>query len=232
MKDRNLEEQLAEKLGSRSIAPSQEAWERIARNRQQGKDSREKKKKKIFLYYAAAAAACLLFGSFAYFMMGADNDSITGPTMVNSDKEDVLKEAETPLTAPVNELPLKGDRKEPLFYEHINPVIDIASVNQQQSTLVTDEKHLAIKENQQEIVAAVMPVTKALTKDELYKAEVDYLLKNAIKEVAADKHLSNPTDNTALLKEVETEMDEYYREKAMSIFSLKHKTIRVVVKDQ
>jgi len=231
MKDRNLEEQLAEKLGSRSIAPSQEAWERIARNRQLGKDSREKVKKKIFLYYAAAAVACLLFGGFAYFMMGVDNDIITGPTMVNSDSEGILKKTGTPEAAPVNELPLEGGQINALSFKQTKPAIDVVTTNQQQSTLVTDEKHLAIKENQQEIVATVMPVVKAHTKDELYKAEVDYLLKNAIKEVAADKHLSKPTDNTALLKEVETEMDEYYRDKAMNIFSLKNKKIRFAVKE-
>jgi hypothetical protein len=180
MKDRNLEEQLAEKLGNRSIAPSQQAWERIARNRQQGKDNRQEKKKKTFLYYAVAAVACLFFGGFVYLMKGSDNETITGPTMVDSGKGDTRKEANDHITVSVNELPLGGDKSGAISYESIKSPIAVAGTYRQQeeTALGTDGKHSGLKENLQEIAAVSLPVIKAPTKEELYEAEVKYLLKN------------------------------------------------------
>ncbi len=93
-------------------------------------------------------------------------------------------------------------------------------------------KNLQIDESLTKVNVAALQRIQKLTKEDLYEQEVDYLLKNAVKEIATDKLLTAPTDDTALLKEVEAEMNDYYREKAMRIFSLQNKTIRIAVKDK
>jgi hypothetical protein len=58
-------------------------------------------------------------------------------------------------------------------------------------------------------------------------------LLSAQKQIALERLKSNPntTDQTALLKEAETEVDVSFREKALNIFKHKFKTIRIAIKD-
>ncbi|MGK4567560.1 hypothetical protein [Flavobacterium sp. 3HN19-14] len=60
MASNNFEEQLQRKLNQRAIAPTGNAWERIAYNRQ----IQVKKKRKAIIYWVAAAAI-IAFGSFS-----------------------------------------------------------------------------------------------------------------------------------------------------------------------
>lgn len=234
MKDRNnnLEQQLADKLGNRSIAPSGEAWERIARNREQGRY--KKKKKRAYLYYAASVILLLLFGSY-FFMAESNTVSIdTAPQIVNSGGVEKKERTGETVKEPEYTLPLKH-REAVLAYKinrEQNAGADLANATRGKVQMITESyKSTEIRENLPEADIASIQAVKALSKDELYKAEVDYLLKNAVKDMAVDKHLNTRTNDAALLKEVEGEMNEYYREKAMSIFSLKNKKIRFAVKN-
>jgi len=228
MKDNsNLEQQLSDKLGNRSIAPTGQAWERIARNREQGKD--KKKKKRIYLYYAASIAVMMLFGG--YFFATVNNDVESGPQVVTSKSIEKTARAEEAVAIP--EFALPGQKAEIAVAHTITKQqSDVVNLPREEVNLIAESyRNLQVNESLPPTNVAVLPEVKTITKDKLYDQEVDYLLKNAFKQVAADKQLSKPTDNTALLKEVEAEMDEYYRDKAMSIFSLKNKKIRFAVKD-
>lgn len=230
MKDKNLEQQLADKLGNRSIAPSDQAWERIARNRQQGKQ-KQTNKKRMFAYYAAACLLLMLCG--AYFLLSNTNEEIvTQPQVVSTDSHEnggaVVEESfAVPETIIVSRQPIR-----PVAYNGNAAQADLPPVNEQEVAIaVQSYSQPQPNGNAQQLAVAILPQATTVTKDRLYEDEVDYLLKNAIKEVAADKQFSKTTDNTALLKEVEAEMDEYYRDKAMSIFALKNKKIRFAVKE-
>ncbi|PZR07790.1 MAG: hypothetical protein DI539_23260 [Flavobacterium psychrophilum] len=230
MKDKNLEQQLADKLGNRSITPSDQAWERIARNRQQGKQ-KQTNKKRMFAYYAAACLLLMFCG--AYFLVSNTNEEIvTQPQVVISDSHEkgdaVVEESfASPETVAVSGQPIR-----PVAYNGNEAQADLDPVNKKEVAIaIQSYSQPQPYGNGQQLAVAVLPQVKTVTKDRLYDEEVDYLLKNAIKEVAADKQFSKTTDNTALLKEVEAEMDEYYRDKAMSIFALKNKKIRFAVKE-
>lgn len=227
MKDRkNLEQQLADKLGNRSIAPGGEAWERIAHNRQQGKD--KKKKKRIVMYYAASVVLLLLFGS--YFFISNTTEVITNPQVVHSDKTEDAVDVNASVAVP--ETVLVPGQTEAMATNDVEMKIALPNGYSDEAIMVSEPyAPVQVKESLPPASVAVLPNVKVTNKEELYEKEADYLLKNAIKEVAADKLLSNPTNDAALLNEVEAEMDDYYREKAMSIFSLKNKKIRFAVKD-
>lgn len=228
MKDNNnLEQQLADKLGNRSIAPGGQAWERIARNREQGKD--KKKKKRIYLYYAASIVAAVLVGS--YFFATVNNNIEAGPQVVTLESIEKTEKIEDAVDVP--EFVLPGQKSETsVAYKVTESKQDIVNRPKEEVKMIAESyKNLQVNGSLPQTSVAVLPEVKSITRDKLYDQEVDYLLKNAFKEVAADKQLSKPTDNTALLQEVEAEMDEYYRDKAMSIFSLKNKKIRIAVRE-
>lgn len=232
MKDRNLEQQLADKLGNRSITPSAKAWDRIANNRQQGKT--QKKKKKVFAYYAAAAVFFLLASGYVFLMQNKTDIIITEPQVVNGGeiKAPVLPSEEVVISKSI-------EIKETEAVAYKEPEV---SVKKQSVEVVAEKQEMASVANQEVVMKKKQPefnlhvepieALVSIEEDKFYEQETDMLLKEAVKDVAANKNLSNTTNDTALLKEVEAEMDEYYREKAMSIFSLKHKTIRIAVKDK
>ncbi|WP_417354096.1 hypothetical protein [Flavobacterium sp.] len=230
MKDRNLEQQLADKLGNRSITPSAKAWERIAHNRQQGKT--QKKKKRVFVYYRAAAVFFLLASGYIFIMQNKTDIIITEPQVVGSDE---VTAPVLPLEEPVVTKSVEIKHPEVVAYKELEiKKQSYKVVTEKQEVVSVADSEALIEGKQPEFNLHVEPIEElvAIDEAEFYEQETDMLLKEAVKDVAANKNLSNTTNDTALLKEVEAEMDEYYREKAMSIFSLKHKTIRIAVKDK
>ncbi|MHA3786990.1 hypothetical protein ACX0HA_02170 [Flavobacterium hauense] len=226
MKDRNnLEQQLADKLGNRSITPSGQAWDRIVRNREQGKD--KKKKKRTYIYYAASIVLLMLFGSY-YFMLENNNDVKVKPQIVTTGAQNETFDVITPDAEPeTGVLPKQMEIATSYEVERYTG----SDIRKDEVATITGAYNEVEPAESPTLAGVTLQEKRVLTKEQLYEQEVDYLLKNAVKDVAADKILSKPTDNTALLKEVEGEMNEYYREKAMSIFSLKNKKIRFAVKD-
>jgi hypothetical protein len=225
MKKYNIEQQLAEKLGQQSITPSADAWERIAHNRRQQKTG----KKKPFGYYAAAVAACLILGGGLFFMK---DDSSTLPVA-----EPVVVHAEKAGNTPPNTLP----RKQPTEVIEAVAISETVSVSTKKGQVAKQEipmekaAELALPKagvqiNSGDLTPAVAVITQPLPLSK--ENEAEQLLANAYKKIGVQKQLAQPTNDTALLKEVEAEMNDYYRDKAMRFFALKHKTIRFAVRDK
>lgn len=226
---RNLEQQLADKLGNRSIAPSEQAWDRIAHNREQGKN-KKKKKRTVVYYYAASVVLFILFAG--YFFVSDNSGTIAEPQIVNSGNTEEAIDKNTPVAVPETEL-LPKQNERTVVYQRNEQKANLPDVYKEKTVKAAAfYKKPEVNEGFPEISVAALPDRKILSKDEIYEQEVDYLLKNAIKEVAADKQFKTSTNDTALLKEVEAEMDDYYRQKTMKIFSLQNKTIRIAVKDK
>lgn len=227
MKNSNIEQQLADKLGNRSITPGKQAWSRIAYNRQQV----HKKKSKAAYYYVAAAVACLFAVGIVYLMLSGNGTVIVPPQVVYTNATDTVNQA----TEPIN--PKRG-----LQAPKVQTVVLGSKIKQEVNSGTVRHKQAEVIElnpntikpvtNPQQIHSVVLAELKAPSKEERYEQEATLLLANATKQLVADKNLLVPTNDTALLKEVEAEMEEYYREKTMKIFSLKHKTIRIAVKDK
>lgn len=231
MKKYNLEQQLTEKLGNRSISPSDNAWERIAFNRQQ--QAGKKNRKKRSLYWVAASVAVLLVGGY-FFMM-----ALSTPININNTPQVVQGKDVSPAQHITNDSPKQS--------QIANVVTEPEYTERKTGNMLPNTKRINDTDNQDELAAVSnnTPLQLAPTEVALPEADIkaagtviaaarpqeDVLLEKAMRDVAAQKQFKQTTNQEALLKEVESEMDEYYREKALRFFSLKYKKIRIVVKD-
>jgi flagellar basal body-associated protein FliL len=230
MKKYNLEEQLADKLGNRSITPSDNAWERIAFNRQQQAGKSKQKKKRGLFMIAAVLLMFLTCGYFVTVMFMAEKPSGALQQVV---QEDIQVKEIKPGKIKVQE----ADSKE-LFVVARNEVKQSAQKN---NTPVMDKVNVQMAENKADEQSLVMTPSEIKTDEASIRAtapviaesrtQEDVLLEKAMKDLAERKQIKATTNQAALLKEVESEMDEYYRERALRFFSLKYKKIRIVVKD-
>lgn len=212
----NFEKQLSAKLGNRSIAPSGEAWQRIAHNRQQDKVVR---KKNSFLKYVAALILILAIAS-VWFLLPAKNAGVT-PQVASPVKP--IKTAGPSL---------QQNEKISSYKEELATLAEGISYDTLQHAKGAIATVVAVAAQPDGIEVNSIPTIEVLSKNIQYKNETDDLLNDAMKQVAASKQLAPKTNDTALLKEVQAEMDQYYRDKAMKIFSLEHKTIRIAVRDK
>lgn len=225
MKNKNIEQQLADKIGNRSITPTEQAWGRIAHNREQAK----KRKRRILRYYAAASVACLFAIASIYFNI-AENGTVLSPQVVTTEDVNTDAGAVKPvIPAPASSMP---PQQTVVFQEKAIATVTEDNYQKEVKPAKLPSIDIDMPKGGQRLSSTALPEVKTYTKDELYDVQATLLLNHATKEIAADKYLTTPTSDTALLKEVETEMDAYYRERAMDIFSFKHKIIRIAVKDK
>jgi hypothetical protein len=229
MKKYNLEEQLVSKLANRSITPTDNAWERIAFNRQQQAGKKQKKKRGLFM----VAAVLLVFLACGYFMgvvFNTENTPGELPQMVHEDKAAKAVNADAMQTVRPN----------------LDEVVVVArnevkQLDQQIKVLAETGEDIQIRSNKTGEMPVMMPSAEIKADEVAIKAtapliaesrtQEDVLLEKAMHDVAMEKQRKAATNDAALLKEVESEMDEYYREKALRFFSLKYKKIRIVVRD-
>ncbi|MFP5438769.1 MAG: hypothetical protein ACLGH8_13365 [Bacteroidia bacterium] len=229
MKKYNLEEQLANKLANRSITPTDNAWERIAFNRQQQAGKKQKKKRGLFMV-AAVLLMLLTCGYFMGVVFNTENTPGKLPQMVQEDKAVKAVNADAM----------------PTVYPKLDEVVVVArnevkQLDQQIKVLAKTGKDIQIRSNKTGEMPVMMPSAEIKADEVAIKAtaplisesrtQEDVLLEKAMHDVAMEKQRKAATNDAALLKEVESEMDEYYREKALRFFSLKYKKIRIVVRD-
>lgn len=230
MKKYNLEEQLADKLGNRSITPTDNAWERIAFNRQQQAGKKQKKKYGLYM----VAAVLLVFLSCGYFVsVMVVNEKPSGVVQQVVQQDENGRATKT------------AAKKVQQVYSNELSVVAQNEVKQQTAqkldTPAVNKINMPPAENKVNELPAVMPSTQITTDEVSIKAtaplvaetrpQEEVLLEKAMQDIAMEKQRKAATNDAALLKEVESEMDEYYREKALRFFSLKYKKIRIVVKD-
>ncbi len=222
----NLEHLLAHKLGNRSIKPSENAWDRIASKREQGKS----KKKRLLFKYSAASVILVLF-SAGYLFFSNSEEVIMHPKVINSENVVLTKKTEDPIALP-EDVPQIQSETIVVYKEVKKNINDFILPKEKIQLNPVFFKSPELTQYMPEIHAKTLESFKIYDKEKNYQDEVDYLLYNAIKQADTDKRFNAATNETALLKEVEEEMDDYYREKAMKFFSLQNKTIRFAVKEK
>ena len=225
MKKYNIEEQLAEKLGQQSITPSADAWERIAHNRRQEKTG----KKKPVGYYAAAVAACIIL--FGGWFFTADKNSplpVAAPGVVHTEKEVKIMPKTLLGTQSSEVVHAMPDNENVAIVSKTNPAAKANIQQEKTEQLALPKAGVQLGNNKLALKPAEVTKPATISKE----TEADWLLANAYNQIGSQKQTAQPTNDTALLKEVEAEMNDYYRDKAMRFFALKHKTIRFAVRDK
>lgn len=231
----NIEKQLAEKLGSRSIQPGAGSWERVAFARQQP----AKKTKRRFVLTGVAAAILVVIGTLYFANSSGKGIAPTGPeTIVYS-------------TRPANTNPASGETASAASHsvsKKTNAVVQMGTTKPQ-PTVILPANNLSPAETTAE-KPGVPPVYDELVllKSEAIAAElqrrvetnqpvtdavVDSLLRKAQREIAMerlyDAAANKPADANALLKEAETAVDRTFRENTINLFKSKFRTIRIAL---
>jgi hypothetical protein len=228
MKHYNIEDQLQRKLRERSITPSAEAWERIAFNRQQ-----QKKKRKAPFWYWVAAALVISMGGLVFFFATNTTMPVQPQVVIEEAKPvkadaapEVMEEAIQETEIVSHEVKRPGTE---LPHAEKSAVIT-ATVHEKVSPIAALPDPEIVKAN--EVAIAIHHIAEV--KGEVTEHELDSLLKNAQRQIAMEKLKSNnqPTNDTALLNEAEKEMESSFRDKTLSIFKRRFKTIKIALKDQ
>lgn len=233
MKNTNIEDQLRERLGSRTIAPSGDAWERLAHNRQQSK----KGKKKFGVYFIAASVAFLLLGGYVVFMYLNTAVVTVAPGVVNApSKQEVVHPVKVIAPGVEETIALSIPETEHNVASPIknNPANtpDVAGERTAAYAVEVTKNDVGGTNASALASAKAINIPKLTNTNDIYEAQAAMLLQQAANDIALQRQRAKATNDTALLKEVESEMNDYYRDKAMRFFVLKHKTIRFAVRDQ
>lgn len=231
MEKYNIEDQLAHKLGKRSIEPSSGAWERISFGK-----ARPSKKKPLAKWFSIAAVFALLIGAGLYI---SSNDSTNTKRVPEPKVVFVEKPAEIPgepvaipPTFPQNQSkhPKRSiaDNPSPVTQnialptrETITPAAVQPAADLQKDALIIRKSEEIAAELQRRIDVH-LPVTDAV---------VDSLLQTAQREIAFErmKNKETATDANALLKETDAEINETFRQDAIRLFKNRFRTIRIAL---
>lgn len=222
MKKYNLDQQLAQKFNERNITPSADAWERIAYKRQQ----KQAKKNKKPLWYTVAAILIIALGTFPVLFKKEEKPQIQVVEQNRNEKHIDELEKEQPFQ--MTEEAISSVHKP----ETITIYRPILQKNQHIDNPVEIEPVFTEPELQKanEVATAIVEIVEK--KGNITGDEIDALLHNAQKELAIERlqNSNSRTDETALLKEAETEVDNSFREKTLGIAKLKYSTIKIAFK--
>ncbi|MFL9845490.1 hypothetical protein [Flavobacterium rhizosphaerae] len=230
MKKYNLDEQLRQKLGKNTITPSAHAWERVMHNREGNKSKKDKK----YIWFSVAACM-LLLSAIAYTMFVNNTQQIAIPANIK------VVEAEKPIQNNQSDsknnmpLPVKNTPADTINLPVVQtePRTIKKAVQPEELTIKQRAFISAIQAESQNVSSHLKlnlnPVNYLGTVSS--ETEANRLLTQATGRLAANKQEKEATNDSLLLSEVENEMNQYYRNKAMNIFSLKYKKIRIAVRD-
>lgn len=221
MKKYNLDQQLAHKFNERNIPPSSDAWERIAYKRQQKQAKNNKKQ----LWYTVAAMLVIALGAFP-LLFKEEKPQIQVVEQARNKKDIDKLEKEQPFHMTEEAISAIHKPETIIIYR------PILQKNQQIDKPTEIEPVFTEPELQKANEVATAIVEIAEEKGNITGDEIDALLHNAQKELAIERlqNSKSRTDDTALLKEAETEVDNSFREKTLGIAKLKYSTIKIAFK--
>lgn len=236
-----FEKEIKEKLKGREIEPSLQAWEKVSK----GLDTANKPKGKHYYRYAIAAGFIgLLFILTLYFRQGQIPSGET-EIVVNPAETDGTAEKDVPLVIPekkgetsiteVSDLPkstvenLKVESKSP---GASNPAVAaIESTGPPVSVKVELTQEVIIETKLAELLQKVHVMEQY--QQTVTDREVDSLLRQAQEELLAHNSGMEPSINaTALLMEVEDELDESFRDQLFNTLKAGFQKVRTAVADR
>ncbi len=242
-----LEKHIKEKLEERTMAPSPGAWDKIA---SQLDAEPEKKGSKWQVYAMAASFVGILLLSMLFMNK---EETIPEEIQVVEEKVDPIdteKENETPSPQKdvTKALPVQEETKvvnnglEPMPEENpkgftdelpiSQPVLAQEETKQLEQDKLIKESDALITQKVEEVVAQVQHM-EGLNRG-VSDAEVDSLLREAQKQIMADKLFpkNGSVDAMTLLAEVEEELDESFRDQIFDALKEGYFKLRTAVADR
>ena len=246
-----FEKHIREKINEREIAPSEEAWNRIAGLI----PLEERKRSRPLLRYSIAASFAGLLIISLYFFQSRD-EAVTPPVQVVETEQQLEEEPQQRKPLPVetqeeeeriaSQLPTEQEEAKvsefvPQTGRSLAVVAPEKAPAEQDNVLSQQETAMAVVEKQEElliqskITEVVAEVRLLETNSEaLTEAEVDSLLRKAQSEILRDRIFTsnNTVDALALLNEVEEELDQSFRDQLFERLKAGFMKVRTAVADR
>lgn len=248
----NLENNIREKLESRELKPSAEAWKKL----ESQLDKKQPKKRKLLWYYVAASFVGLLILSSILF---DQNNLVENQKLVNSDLKQNNIENETEISSEVsNKVQLstedtfrKSFQQKNNTDNKINPIppkkgsnVDqlirssevIAEVSPYETEptnkpVISIEEDALINKKVHEVAATIKSMQN--NNSEVTVEEIEALLNNARRDIQVQSILQDPkVDAMALLEEVEWELDRSFRDKVFDALGEGFQKIRFAISER
>jgi len=242
-----FEEHIKEKLDEREIQPSPRVWDEIASQIQKAPVG---KKAYFFRYGLVAGIAAVIVLSIFYFTpkVGKNTDQTEESTVEKSTrdvegKQPILIQEVAPLVKGMR----KGENlnhKEPLseksMHSRESPAGEIESDNVSVADVNGGNKEEELWIGSNELINAkiaelitqvdVLENTNSIVTDK----EVDSLIRRAQREIVRERILGkdNPVDATALLREVEDELDKSFRDQIFETLKAGYLKVRTAVAER
>ncbi|OAD90022.1 hypothetical protein A7A78_07330 [Aequorivita soesokkakensis] len=251
-----LEDNIREKLETRELKPSADAWKKLEAKL----DAEQPKKKSNVLYYVAASFVGILILASVLFSRNnsevdnqiveekiQQNQTNSQPEIIpnktlseeivseerNSEKIN-SEEKQKPNTREVKVIPPKKSTID----KKMESTEALANVSNEKikkpvikEDLIISEEDKLINNKVDEVVASV----KKLQEDnaEISTTEVERLLNNARRDIQTQRILNSPkVDATALLQDVEWELDKSFRDKVFDALGEGFQKVRTAVSER
>lgn len=231
MEPNNIENQIREKLNSREIQPSAQAWDRLDAMLTVAEE--KKTKRSFFSYkYIGIAASVLVFVTLGLFYFNQKNITIeTQNTVVETEIKNQNTEETIPVTE--NSILVKGQNNEvavsneKMTTHNQKPETRNSQPTSNEVSIITQNKEEAIVN--QEIVSPKQEV-KTIKKTSM--VDVDELLASVEKDRKKETKVSKSNiniDAKSLLSEVDTELDMSFRQRVLNTVNKNYKSVKEAV---
>lgn len=247
-----LEDNIREKLETREIKPSSDAWKKLEIKL----DAEQPKKKTVGWYYMAASFVGILVLASVFFSRNNEepksqivNESIEHQNL-ESQSEIITKDSEAAeiVSEEINSEKVNTKAKKNGNADSIKPVQEkksavekkfeknkvIAKATQEEKqssnseTQSTKQEDALFNQKIDEVVASVKKLQQ--TSEEVTAREVEQLLNNARRDIQTQQILNSPkVDATALLQDVEWELEKSFRDKVFDALGEGFRKIRTAV---
>ena len=231
MEPNNIENQIREKLNSREIQPSAQAWDRLDAMLTVAE---EKKTKRSFFSFKfiGIAASVLVFVTLGLFYFNQKNITIENQNTV---VETEIKKQNTEETIPVteNSILVKGQNNEVAVSNEKmtthNPKLET------RNSQPTSNEVSIITQNQEEAIVnqeIVSPKQEERIIKKTSMVDVDELLASVEKDRKKETKVSKSNiniDAKSLLSEVDTELDMTFRQRVLNTVNKNYKSVKEAV---
>jgi len=227
MAQNKLENQIREKLNSREIQPSAQAWDRLDAMLTVGEE--KKTKRSFFSFkYIGIAASVLVFVTLGLFYFNQKNTTIESQnTVVETErKETPNSNIQTPNleSRQIEEVAVSvkkedysqqtTDNRQPITNNN-----EVSIINQNQEEAIVNQEIVSPKQEEK-----IIKKTSMVDVDELL-ASVE---KDRKKETKVSKSSIN-IDAKSLLSEVDTELDMTFRQRVLNTVNKNYKSVKEAV---
>ncbi|WP_347374170.1 hypothetical protein [Aequorivita sp. Q41] len=247
-----LEDNIREKLEARALKPSADAWKKL----EVKLEASQPKKKKVQWYYVAASFVGFLILASTFFNKNSvevnteivnetiDKQLLKTPSEIISNNTETVEIAAEEKNKPkiesdnsdekehVYKVPPQGKSEIDKKIKNASPLAKV-STEEAKKPVVEETRSLSAEEilintKIDEVVASAKKLKE--NNQEVSVAEVELLLNNARREIQTQRILNSPkVDATALLQDVEWELEKSFRDKVFDALGESFNKIRTAV---